>query len=371
MFRIIDLARGARRAFQQGMRPQRFLLQTTLLLAAGVAASSIFAQESTGSNRWRKVAAADESQPAPALSASINGESTAQQPQQQQQELQQRPAAPAPAPAAPSRPAPGQIVIPAGTWVTVRVDQLLSSEYNRPGDAFGATLSQPIIADGFVVARRGQTITGRITEAIRAGKVKGSSRLGVEISDLSLSDGQQVPVRTQLVEFSAGTSKGNDTAIVGTTTGVGAAIGAAAGGGFGAGMGAIAGAGASAIGLLLSRGRATEVPPESVMRFRLLEPVTVNTERSQHAFQTVRQDDFDSRPLQSRVQVRQPQRSVFWGGGPFFYDPWMWGPGWGWGGGWGPGWGWGPRYNTVFVGGRGWGGRGWGGRGWGGGGRRR
>lgn len=253
-------------------------------------------------------------------------------------------------------------MIPAGTWITVRVDQLLSSEYNHPGDAFGATLSQPIIADGYVVARRGQTITGRVTEAIRAGKVKGTSRLGVEISDLALADGQQVPVRSQLVEFSAGTSKGNDTAIIGTTTGVGAAIGAVAGGGFGAGMGAIAGAGASAIGVLLSRGRATEVPPESVMRFRLMEPVTVNTERSQHAFQPVQQADFDSRPLQSRVQVRQPNPGYYGWGGPYYYSPWMWGPSY-----WGPGWGWGGGYNTFIIRGGGWGG----GRGWGGGGHRR
>jgi hypothetical protein len=344
------------------MRPQRFLLQTAVLIA-GVAATSIFAQESTGTtNRWRKVAAADESQPAPAISASTSNQENAPGLDEEQQGRMPRPRPQrqqAPAPAA--RPAPDQIVIPAGTWITVRVDQLLSSEYNHPGDAFGATLSQPIIADGYVVARRGQTITGRVTEAIRAGKVKGTSRLGVEISDLALADGQQVPVRSQLVEFSAGTSKGNDTAIIGTTTGVGAAIGAAAGGGFGAGMGAIAGAGASVIGVLLSRGRATEVPPESVMRFRLMEPVTVNTERSQHAFQPVQQNDFDSRPLQSRVQVRQ-QNPGYWGwGGPYYYSPWMWGPSY-----WGPGWGWGGGYNTFIIRGGG-----WGGRGWGGGGRRR
>ncbi len=261
------------------------------------------------------------------------------------------------------RPAPGQIIIPAGTWVAVRVDQLLSSDYNHPGDAFGATLVQPIIADGFVVARRGQTVTGRITEAIKAGRVKGTSRLGVEIVELGIVDGQNVPVRTQLVEFSAGTSHGNDAAIIGTTTGAGAAIGAAAGGGFGAGMGAIAGAGASTIGVLLGRGRNTEVPPESIMRFRLAEPVTVNTERAQHAFQPVQQEDYEGRGgmMQQRpTMARRPQQYYggggYYGGSPYFYNPYVWGPGWGYG----YGYGWGPSYSLYFGGGRGfYGGRGY------------
>lgn len=317
------------------MRPKALLLILGGCLAA-------MAQSSSGSatanpNGWRRV-----------------GEETAvvNEPQ----------AAPA---AAPTRQANGEITIPAGAWITIRVDQLISSEYNRPGDVFGATLAQPLVADGYVVARRGQTISGRVTEAIRAGRVKGTSRLGIELLDISLSDGQIVPIRSQLVEFSAGTSKGNDTAVIGTTTGVGAAIGAAAGGGFGAGMGAIAGAGASAIGVLIGRGRSTEVPPESVMKFRLMEPVVINTARSQHAFQAVQQNDYESRPLERRVQVRQAGfNNLGWGGGwgpGWWGGPGLWGPGWGWGGG----WGFGP---TVVIN-RGWGGRGWGGGGWGRGGR--
>lgn len=257
---------------------------------------------------------------------------------------------------APRLPVPDTVVVPAGTWVTVRTDQLLSSDFNQPGDAFAATLAQPIVANGVVIARRGQTITGRITDAVKAGRVKGTSRLGIEISELGLADGQQLPVRTQLVEFSAGSSKGRDAATVGSVTGVGAAIGGAAAGGFGAGMGAIAGAGASAIGVLLGRGRVTEVPPESIMRFRLLEPVNVDTTRSQQAFQTVQQNDYENGALARRVQVRQ-QPAYFGGGGwgPY-YSPWGWGPGFG--------WGWGP---SVFIGGGrgfyGGGYRGFGGRG--------
>lgn len=168
----------------------------------------------------------------------------------------------------------------------------VSSDRNLPGDSFTATLTQPIIADGIVVARRGQTLAGHVTEAVKGGRIKGTSRLGVEIIELSLVDGQQVPVRAQLVQSSAGTSKGRDAGAIDTTTGVGAAIGAVAGAGFGAGMGAIAGAGAAAIGVLVTRGHAPEIYPEEMITFRTVAPITIKTGRSEYAFQPIQQEDY-------------------------------------------------------------------------------
>ncbi|MEP6886358.1 MAG: hypothetical protein ABJC66_16540, partial [Gammaproteobacteria bacterium] len=43
-----------------------------------------------------------------------------------------------------------------------------------------ATLGEPLIVDGVVVAQRGQTVMGRVTEARKAGRVEGASRLGLE-----------------------------------------------------------------------------------------------------------------------------------------------------------------------------------------------
>ncbi len=66
-------------------------------------------------------------------------------------------------PPADSLPPGAQLVVPAGTWITVRVDQPLSSDRNQPGDAFTATLAQPIVANGRVIARRGQTVSGVVS----------------------------------------------------------------------------------------------------------------------------------------------------------------------------------------------------------------
>jgi hypothetical protein len=218
----------------------------------------------------------------------------------------------------------------AGSWITVRVNQPLSSDRNQPGDSFTATLAQPLIANGFVVARRGQTVAGRVAEAIKAGHVQGTSRLGLQLTELSLVDGQQVPLRTQLVDRKGDTSIGRDVGAVGTTTAVGAAIGAAADGGFGAGMGAIAGAGASIIGVLATRGHATEVYPETMLTFRLEAPVTISTERSEQAFQHVTQQDYEQRGFDGqRSPQMRPRPSLYGGGyyGPGYYGPVVYGPG--------------------------------------------
>jgi hypothetical protein len=219
---------------------------------------------------------------------------------------------------------PSQLTLPAGTWISVRTDQVLSSDHNLPGDAFSVTLAQPLVANGFVVARRGQIMSGRVAEAVKAGRVKGTSRLALELTDVTLADGQNLPIRTQLVQYSGGTSQGRDAAAIGTTTGIGAAVGAAADGGFGAGVGAAAGAAASTIGVLLTRGRPTEVYPEALLTFRTQDPITISTDRSSQAFAPVRQDDYASDP-QPRPRLAQRRPGY---GYPYPY-PYPYGPGYG------------------------------------------
>ena len=79
----------------------------------------------------------------------------------QNQPVQPPPQAPPPQP----RYAPSTITLPAGTWITVRVNEPLSSDHNQTGDAFTGTLLQPIVANGLLIARRGDIVTGIVTEA--------------------------------------------------------------------------------------------------------------------------------------------------------------------------------------------------------------
>ena len=115
-------------------------------------------------------------------------------------------------------PVPAQISVPSGTYVTVRVNQQLSSDHNQPGDAFSATLVRPLVANGVVLAEPGQTIGGRVSQAQKAGRIEGLAKLGVELTDLTLVDGEQMPVKTTLVSRTGNSSVGRDAgAIAGTT----------------------------------------------------------------------------------------------------------------------------------------------------------
>jgi hypothetical protein len=223
--------------------------------------------------------------------------------------------------------------LPAGTFVSVRLNEPLSSDHNRPGDTFTATLTQPLVANGLVIARRGQTLAGRVAEAEKAGRVKGTSKLGFELTDLTVADGTQVPLHTQLMQYSGNTSQGRDAAAIGTTTGVGAAIGAAADGGFGAGMGAIGGAVVSTIGVLATRGRATEVYPEAQLTFRTTEPVTIDTDRSPQAYEPARQQDYErqqqQQPSLQRRAAGPPPPPAYYPYYPPYYGPYFYGPGYG------------------------------------------
>ena len=208
-----------------------------------------------------------------------------------------RTGSPGQGPASPNRlSVPEGFTIPAGTVIFVRVNEPLSSDRNHPGDGFTATLDRPIIVDGWVVARRGQTILGSVTEAQKAGRVKGVSELGLELTDITVASGQQLPVLTELWKSSAGTSRGADAAGIATTTGVGTIIGAAADGGAGAGIGAGAGAVAGMAMVLLTRGKPTVLGPETLLSFRLQDPVDISTANSQHAFQPVGPYDYGSSP---------------------------------------------------------------------------
>jgi len=190
---------------------------------------------------------------------------------------------------------PDSLTLASGTILRVRTDEFLSSNDSQAGQSFTATLQEPLVVNGWVVARRGETIEGTVVSSKKAGRVKGVSQLELQLTDLTLVDGQNVPIQTALWQGSGGTSHGADAATIATTTGLGAAIGAAANLGTGAAVGAGAGLLTGIGAVLLTRGRPTIVPPESPLSFQLTAPVTVNTAESKQAYLPVRPGDYEAR----------------------------------------------------------------------------
>jgi len=173
---------------------------------------------------------------------------------------------------------PKTVTVAAGTLLNVRVDQTLSTEKNKAGDSFRASLDQPLVVDGMVIAERGAQVEGRVSESDPGGRVKGVSQLSLELVRLNTSDGQKVRLQTESFAKQGDKQVGKDAAKVGAAAGIGAAIGAIAGGGKGAGIGAIVGGAAGTGGVMATRGAAAQIPAETRLSFRLREPISI-TER--------------------------------------------------------------------------------------------
>ena len=228
----------------------------------------------------------------------------------------QQPAARPPA-AQPPRPAyglPAQVTLKPGTFVTMRINQELASNHNAVGDTFSGGLTQPLVANGIVVAQRGQAVYGRVVEAQ---KVKGVSRLGVELTGLTLADGSQAAVHTQLISRQGPTMPGGQQAgIITSTTAGGAVVGAAAGGGTGAVAGAGVGAAAGIIGVLATRNHPSVIYPETALTFQTENAIVIDTGNSTGAYRYVGPDDYSG----PRTQVMQaPAQRPGYGYGPGYY----------------------------------------------------
>jgi hypothetical protein len=177
---------------------------------------------------------------------------------------------------APPPPAdPRRVTLPAGSEFSVRLAHSLSTERNLAGDTFYAHLDHPIIVDDMVIAKKGARVEGRVLEVQRAGRVKGLSELSIELVRLDAADGQTIGLVTNRIHRQGDESKKEDAKKVGIAAGIGAVVGAIAGGGKGAAIGAGVGAGAGGGAVAATRGEPVEIPTETRLTFRLVDPVEV------------------------------------------------------------------------------------------------
>ncbi len=185
----------------------------------------------------------------------------------------------APAAAGEKRPAAPKVaakpvVLPAGTVITVRTASSLGSKISSAGQAFDATVAQPVQVDGIVVIPEGAKATGQVTEAVPLGRFKGGSRLRVTLDSVT-AEGKSYPIQTSSIT-EAGKGKGKRTAVMaGGGAAAGAIIGALAGGGKGAAIGALAGGGAGTAGAAFTGNKDIVLPAESALSFKLEQPLEV------------------------------------------------------------------------------------------------
>ena len=196
-------------------------------------------------------------------------------------------AAPAPAVAPATAPAPapapvaanGMVTVPAGQSILIRMVDGVDSSKNHVGDVFHASLETDLTVGDTIVARKGTDIYGRLAEAAKSGNFSGRSELQLELTRLVI-DGRDYPIVSSDYTLQ-GKGQGSSTAKkVGGGAALGAIIGAIAGGGKGAAIGAGAGAATGGAVQVLTKGAQVKIPSETLLEFRLQQPVSVTPAQS-------------------------------------------------------------------------------------------
>jgi hypothetical protein len=144
----------------------------------------------------------------------------------------------------------------------------VSTATSKEGDTFAASLAEPLVVNGRVVAERGDKATGRVEEVINPGRVKGRAQLKLVLTELSAND-RAYKIKTEPFVAIAVDNKERDAAIIAGGAGVGAAIGAITGGKKGAAIGAIIGGGGGTATVLATPGQSMKIEPETKVNFVL------------------------------------------------------------------------------------------------------
>jgi hypothetical protein len=186
-------------------------------------------------------------------------------------------AANAPAPAPRTPPPPQVITLPAGTEIRVRLDQDLSSKDSQPGEAFSATVSDDVTANGTVIIPKDSRADGTVVDAKGLGKFKGGALLAVKLDRVHTRWGTY-PVETSSISQAEKGKGKRSAAFIGGGAGLGALIGGLAGGGKGALIGGLAGGGAGTAGSAFTGNKQIVLPAETLLTFRTQNAVRI-TER--------------------------------------------------------------------------------------------
>ena len=191
---------------------------------------------------------------------------------------------------------PSDYVLTTGTRILLRLTNSVDTKHSVPGDRVYLQTAVPVFLNGRMVIPQGSYVTGSITEAQRAGRVKGKSELNLRFETITLPNGVvrdllsragSVDTRGNLDRtegrIEGESNKGGDARTVAKTTAGGAGIGSVAGAaaghlGMGAGVGAAAGAVAGLAGVFGSRGPDVVLRQGTTMEMVLDRDITFTSE---------------------------------------------------------------------------------------------
>lgn len=182
-----------------------------------------------------------------------------------------------PAAAAPvAAPTWREVTVPAGTSLAAILDTGVGSDSSRIEEPVHAHLARSVSVGGSTVLPRGSRLSGVVTEATRAAKVKGRARVAVRFDTL-VPEGvdERYSIQTASVGRTARATKKNDALKIAAPAAGGAALGALIGGKKGALIGTAAGGGAGTAVVLSTRGEEARLSKGAPITLRLTQPLTI------------------------------------------------------------------------------------------------
>ena len=166
--------------------------------------------------------------------------------------------------------------IPAGTHLTVRLGQALSSGTAKTGDHFEGTLAHDAVVNGKTVAKAGSRVNGTVTNAKSSGRLHAPGQLSLRLTSIDV-DGKAIPIHTTAVSRTGKSHTKSNATKIGGGAAAGALIGGLAGGGKGALIGAGAG-GAAGTGVAAATGKQEAViPAETALSFTVTSTATTHS----------------------------------------------------------------------------------------------
>ena len=156
-------------------------------------------------------------------------------------------------------------VAPIGTRIVVSTNTAINSKKHKAGHKFTVRLEADLVSNDVVIAPRGSTVYGVITQAKQSGRLLGKTSLMLTMTDIMLNN-QMKPIQTSAIKaLTEGTGKST----VSRTARL-AAIGGLANGSDGAKNMAKVGVGVS----LLTSGNSINIPAGTLLEFQLTQPLS-------------------------------------------------------------------------------------------------
>jgi uncharacterized protein YceH (UPF0502 family) len=167
----------------------------------------------------------------------------------------------------------GEIEIPVGTEIDVRLANVLNSGTAQVEDRFEGTTLVDLNIAGRTVIPAGSVMRGVVTAVEPATRTNRTGKMTVSFDQVT-SNGRAYPIRGTVTQAIEGEGIKGETGRIATGAGVGAILGGILGGFKGALAGILIGGGGT---IAATEGKEVELPQGSVLRVRLDSPVQIQT----------------------------------------------------------------------------------------------